>query len=222
MTTQRTIYILLCIGLVLAALLPGFYNALKVQRYRIDTLGIDAPVRIAQISDLHSCRYGEGMRELIDAVDAEAPDLIVLTGDIFDDDLPDTNAETFLRAVAGKYPCYYVTGNHEYWAGAAAFEEKMAILEDWGVRRLSGEAVTVAVNGQTFVLCGVDDPCADGECPKQSIWSSSIRPGHRRTTASIPFCSPTGPSFAKPMPNAASTWRCAATPTAASGASPAS
>lgn len=160
MNAKRMKYLLLCVGLVLAALLPGFYNALRVQRYKIDAAGIDAPVRIALISDLHSCRYGEGMRELIDAVDAEAPDLIALTGDIFDDDLPDDNAEIFLRAVSGRYPCWYVTGNHEYWAGREAFARKMAILEDCGVKRLSGEAETIDLNSAVLTLCGVDDPAS--------------------------------------------------------------
>ena len=48
--------------------------------------------------------------------------------DIFDDDLRDDNALTFLKSVSGKYPCAYVTGNHEYWSGADSFAEKMAIL----------------------------------------------------------------------------------------------
>ena len=81
-------------------------------------------------------------------------------GDIFDDDLPDDNAEAFLRAIGGRYPVWYVTGNHEYWSGGAGFARKMAILEECGIVRLSGETATVEVNGSRITICGVDDPYA--------------------------------------------------------------
>jgi len=148
------------LALLLLLILPGFYNALTVQRYTVEAPGLAQPVRIALITDLHSCAYGEGQRELLDAVDAEAPDLILLGGDIFDDDMPDDNTETFLRGVAGRYPVYYVTGNHEYWSGEAGFTRKMTILEQCGVTRLSGEAATVEAGGTRISLCGVDDPHA--------------------------------------------------------------
>ena len=54
------------------------------------------------------------MRELTDMIEANAPDLILLGGDIFDDELPDDNATVFLRYIGNRYPCCYVTGNHEY------------------------------------------------------------------------------------------------------------
>lgn len=152
----------LWIVFILAALLlPGFYNALKIQRYKIDAGAIKNPVRIVLIADLHSCRYGENEQELIRAIDAQQPDLLVLAGDIFDDGLSDDNTAALLRGVAGRYPCYYVTGNHEYWSGSRAFSEKMAILETYGAKRLAGEMETVTVNGETMNICGVDDQDAN-------------------------------------------------------------
>ena len=124
--------------------------------------GLSRPIRIALVTDLHACAYGEGQRILLDAIDEQAPDLILLGGDIFDDKLPDDKAVAFLQAIGGKYPCFYVTGNHEYWSGEAAFGEKMAALRECGVRRLSGEAVSVEAGGGTVTLCGVDDPDAWG------------------------------------------------------------
>ena len=157
---RRTKIILILLAVLLLLILPGFYNALAIRRYTVEAPGIARPVRIALITDLHSCAYGEGQRELLDAIDKEAPDLILLGGDIFDDDLPDGNAETFLRSIGGRYPAYYVTGNHEYWSGEAGFARKMAILEECGIVRLSGETATVEVNGSRITICGVDDPYA--------------------------------------------------------------
>ncbi len=151
------------IPVVLACLiLPGFISSLRIVRYETSARGLSRPVRIALVTDLHSCAYGRGQRRLLDAVEEQAPDLILLGGDIFDDKLPDEKAVAFLREIGRKYPCYYVTGNHEYWSGEAGFREKMARLEECGVRRLSGEAVSLDVNGAAVDLCGVDDPDAWG------------------------------------------------------------
>ena len=146
--------------LLLALILPGLDNRLKVVHYAVDAEGLTNPVRIALVTDLHSCAYGPGQRTLIDVLDAEAPDCVMLVGDIFDDKLPDDNTEAFLAGIAGRYPCWYVTGNHEYWSGEAAFARKMAILEKLNIPRLENEAVEVELNGQRVTLCGVDDPRA--------------------------------------------------------------
>lgn len=146
---------------LLCLLLPGFVNPLRIVRYEVKAEGLSRPIRIALVTDLHACAYGRDQRKLLDAVEEQAPDLILLGGDIFDDKLPDEKAAVFLREISRKYPCFYVTGNHEYWSGEAGFKEKMAELEACGVRRLSGEAVSVDADG-TVTLCGVDDPDAWG------------------------------------------------------------
>ena len=152
--------LLLLLAILLLLILPGFYNGLAIRRYSVEAPGIARPVRIALVTDLHSCAYGPDERELLDAIDAQAPDLILLGGDIFDDDLPDDNAEIFLRGIDGRYPVYYVTGNHEYWSGEGGFARKMAFLESCGVVRLSGDTAAVEINGARLRLCGVDDPYA--------------------------------------------------------------
>lgn len=148
---------------LLFLIVPGLNVRLKVVHYGVEADRIDRPVSLALVTDLHSCAWGPGEQTLIDAVDAEAPDVILLGGDIFDDALPDDNTEAFLAGIAERYPCYYVTGNHEHWASEKAFSAKMSILEKYGIPRLSGEAVAVEVKGQRFTLCGVDDPRSWGE-----------------------------------------------------------
>ena len=155
---KKTLIILVII--LFCLILPGFYNALKVVHYEVQAENISQPIRIALVTDLHSCNYGKNQRELVEAIYAEQPDLILLGGDIFDDDLPDENAIIFLQKIGSKYPCYYVTGNHEYWSGSRAFAEKMAALETCGIIRLSGEVTTVEIQGTRLYICGVDDPYA--------------------------------------------------------------
>lgn len=148
------------IVLLTLLLVSALDNRLAVQRYVLAHDDINRPIRIALVTDLHSCRYGEAQEELINTIASNAPDLLLLGGDIFDDEIADTYTEQFLAGIAGRYPCYYVTGNHEYWSGAEKFADKMAILAQYQIPVLSDETVTLTLNGAQINLCGVNDPDA--------------------------------------------------------------
>ena len=51
-------------------------------------------LRFAHFSDLHGCFYGENQEGLLEAVHQEAPDLIVVTGDMIVGS-PTVNRRTF-------------------------------------------------------------------------------------------------------------------------------
>ena len=61
-----------------------------------------------------------------------------------------------MKQLAEMYPCYYVTGNHEYWSREIG--TILDIIEGYGVTVLSGECDAIEINGQTINICGVDDP----------------------------------------------------------------
>ena len=144
-------------SLAAALILPGLYNKLKIVNYTIESDKIDTPVRIALVTDLHSCSYGEHESELIDAIDSQDPDIILLGGDIFDDKLPNDNTVDFLEGIAGRYPVYYVTGNHEFWGGTDQYELQMSILDEFDIPRLQGDVLALDINGNSIGLAGVDD-----------------------------------------------------------------
>jgi predicted MPP superfamily phosphohydrolase len=151
------ILIALTAALVILALI-AFDSRLLVRRYTVDAQEIGSAVRIALVTDLHSCYYGEGQSALIGALDSEKPDLVLLGGDIFDDRIKDHGTELFLKAISDKYPCYYVAGNHEYYCGKIYFEEKMEMLRKYGVEVITGKTVELYINGEYINLCGADDP----------------------------------------------------------------
>ena len=157
-------------GLNIQPVLSVFSDELQVVRYTVHTEDGFPSIRIAHVSDLHSCAYGEEQRELLEAIDRESPDLVVLTGDIFDGSLPMEPTVSFLRGIQGKYPCYFVTGNNEYERGGDAFAERMAVLAEYGIVRLSGGMEVVRVKDANINLCGVDDPYAwpDSDDPLES------------------------------------------------------
>ncbi|MBQ8927555.1 MAG: metallophosphoesterase [Oscillospiraceae bacterium] len=142
---------------VLALLIvPGLDARLRVREYTVETGVLTQPVRLALVTDLHSCRYGEGEKTLLDALDAQAPDAVLLGGDIFDDVLDDDNTEAFLAGISGRYPVYYVTGNHEYWNGV--YPQKMECLSRYEITRLAGSREVLSLPGGELTVCGVDDP----------------------------------------------------------------
>ena len=145
------------LALVIILAFFAFDSRLIIREYDIDA-GIGEGMRIALVTDLHSCRDGEGQQKLISAVQEQQPDIVLLGGDIFDDDMPDANARTFLTVVSKDYPCYYVTGNHEYWSGGEDFAAKMAVLEECGIPVLSGKCETLQFEGKSIAIGGVDDP----------------------------------------------------------------
>ena len=154
--TQRKILALLLACILVIIALFAFNTKMKIQHYSLESEKLTAPVRIVLITDLHSCSYGKGQRELIDAIHAQKPDIILLGGDICDDKLPHRNTELVLRAIADKYPCYYVTGNHEYWS--REIEKILKIFESYNVPVLEGSFDTIDVRGQKLNICGISDP----------------------------------------------------------------
>jgi predicted MPP superfamily phosphohydrolase len=77
---------------------------LKTVCYSVESDKITAPVRIALLTDLHSCRYGKNQENLIEAVQKQNPDIVLLGGDIFDDKIAYDNAEITVRQLAEQYP----------------------------------------------------------------------------------------------------------------------
>ena len=155
--TKRT----LALGLAAAAgvaLLAGLDARLAVRTYTIESERVSGPVRLAVLTDLHACAYGEGQRNLLDAVAAQSPDLVLLCGDIVDDDprMPEERALVTVEALAEVWPVYYVTGNHEFWTGRV--EEVKDLLRAHGAVVLEGESVTVTAAGQIHRIGGIDDP----------------------------------------------------------------
>ena len=61
----------LCISLFAALFFwAGLRTELTVRRYPVESDLVTQPKRLVFLSDLHSCIYGEGQRELLELVEA--------------------------------------------------------------------------------------------------------------------------------------------------------
>ena len=150
--------VLIFIFVILFLAILGLDSSLQTQIYQLHSDKISSQLRIALISDLHSCSYGEEQDELIQAIVLQQPDLVLLCGDICDDMLPRHNTEALLKGIAHRYPCYYVTGNHEYWS--YEIDSILQMFRSYGVTVLNGSYDTVEIKGQRLNICGITDPDA--------------------------------------------------------------
>lgn len=149
--------ILVCVIVIVT----GMNDSMRVVNYEISTNEPKNLIRIVLITDLHSCKYGDKQIDLINSVDAQKPDVVLLGGDIFDDDIPGANSEIFIKNIASKYLCFYVSGNHEYWSGE--MDKIKQKVRDAGVVVLEGDCRTIRVKNRMVNICGVDDPTEIGK-----------------------------------------------------------
>jgi predicted MPP superfamily phosphohydrolase len=133
-------------------------NTISTKTYQIETALLEEQksIKIVLISDLHNTIYGKDQSILINKVKNINPDLIVLSGDIFDDVVPMTGTQLLLSGISGIAPIFYVTGNHEYWS--YNIQEIRKELESYGVIILSDNYTIIEINNNKIIIAGIEDP----------------------------------------------------------------
>jgi predicted MPP superfamily phosphohydrolase len=133
-------------------------NTIKTQNYKLNSslLARNTSIKIVLISDLHSTIFGKDQSPLLERIKKISPNLILLTGDIFDDVVPMAGTKLLLNGISGTVPIYYVTGNHEYMSyNMQEIENELRIN---GVTILSDSFEEIHINGNGIILAGIEDP----------------------------------------------------------------
>lgn len=148
------------IGIVLATVLYGFINACA---FRVQELHLKIPkptnmsgMKIVAVSDIHLGTIVGRTRfcRMVNTINALHPDLILLVGDVVDEDLAPVIRENLgeaLRHLEAKFGVYAITGNHEYIGGV---EAAVKYLEEHGVTVLRDSVIQV---NNSLYLVGRDD-----------------------------------------------------------------
>ena len=155
------------VGLVVATavallLVYGSWNARdpQVTTYEVTIAkpagGLDG-LRVVMVADIHLGPIVGGARleELVALINSRQPDLVLLAGDIIDE-----NVSYFVERKMGepfgrlqpRYGVWAALGNHEYISGKA--EEVVAVLEVAGIRVLRDDYARV---GDSLYVVGRDD-----------------------------------------------------------------
>lgn len=127
-------------------------------------------LKVIHISDMHLGSFGEDLSIVqngVELINAEAPDLIVFTGDLVNDYAEE--AEPFIEVLRGlnaRMGKFSVLGNHDYsdypkWesatAKAANLERLKAIHAEMGFRLLLDEHEVIEQDGARIGLLGVQN-----------------------------------------------------------------
>ena len=161
------------LGLVGIVLLAGYVNSITP---RVVALNLSVAAKasklkhlnIVAVSDIHlGIIVGRSRFDrIVDKINRMDPDLVLLLGDIVDDELAPVirqNLGESLRSIQSRFGVFAITGNHEYIGGA---EEACSYLAEHKVTLLRDQSLKVA---DSFFLVGRED---------QS--SSQFPPFHKR------------------------------------------
>jgi len=159
----RKVSIWMAIASGLAMTIAALYEA----RLMMKTTVLELPVknlpperegfRIVQLSDTHvGVLVSEPvMKRTIDAVNSLDADLVVITGDLVDEDAAHLNGiSKLLNTIKSRNGVYAVTGNHEFYSGV---EEAIAWANKGNVTYIRNGKRTIA---GFLDIYGVDDPTA--------------------------------------------------------------
>ena len=139
----------------------GYANAhgLNIREIRLSVpkkAGSLKELRIAFVSDIHLGTIIKNARleRMVGAINGIKPDIIILGGDVFDEDLKPVlhyNMGEILKNLKARFGTYAISGNHEYYGG---IEEAVAYLENHGIQFLRDRVVKIK---NSFYIAGADD-----------------------------------------------------------------
>ncbi|MFI9328494.1 metallophosphoesterase [Kitasatospora sp. NPDC052868] len=146
-------------GVAAAVVGNGAYGVLRGPRLKQVTVPLATlparahGYRIAVVSDIHlGPILGRAhTQRIVDTINGAQPDLITIVGDLVDGSVPDLGrAAEPLAQLRARDGAYFVTGNHEYFSGAAPWVD---FVRELGVHPLQNARVELA----GFDLAGVND-----------------------------------------------------------------
>lgn len=159
--------ILVTFVLLLAFGLYSSKHFLGESIYTISTSKVSDRVRIVQLTDLHNSEFGENNSKLVERVAAQQPDLILITGDLLNQDTERTDiATTLISGLKDIAPVYVSFGNHESGYEKKYGTDLRALYTEAGAIVLEYDWMDITVKGQQIRLGGLYGYCLPGELLK--------------------------------------------------------
>lgn len=149
------IFIIIIVMAVIIAIGVFLYlqnNIIDITKYNLKYDKADEPIRIVQLSDLHSKPF----KKVLKKIDKIKPDIICITGDYIND--REKNKKKMLKyakALVASAKVYYITGNHE--RRLENFDELMNELAEVGFIVLLNRISVYYDKGFEIDFLGLDE-----------------------------------------------------------------
>lgn len=149
------IFIIIIVMAVIIAIGVFLYlqnNIIDITKYNLKYDKADEPIRIVQLSDLHSKPF----KKVLKKIDEIKPDIICITGDYIND--REKNKKKMLKyakALVARAKVYYITGNHE--RRLENFDELMDELAEVGFIVLLNRVSVYYDKGFEIDFLGLDE-----------------------------------------------------------------
>ncbi len=139
-------------------------NRFVVVRRSLNDKRIRKPFRAVLLADLHNKEFGKGNERLLAAIREQAPDMILVAGDVLTAKKGRTPriALELMKELAALAPVYYGNGNHEYRLGlyperyGSMGAEYAKALENLGVHLLVNDHVCLEEYGVSVYGLEID------------------------------------------------------------------
>lgn len=137
----------------IAGFCHGQNHHLQVSKVKV-ALGLAKPIKLIHLSDLHGAAFGRNNNGLYRKIKRLAPDCIVFTGDLIDDNAGNlAEMLSILERLRALAPLYYIPGNHEHRSGL--LKEIAQSLTARQVVVLQNELATLSIKGQPVAILGL-------------------------------------------------------------------
>ena len=154
--------VLMFVNVVISAMFISYIISLfkiDVSKYEVASSKVPKAFdgfKILQLSDLHNRRFNKNNKKIVKIIEKQKPDIIVMTGDMVSSNSTGfSNFFSLVEELDGKYPIYYIFGNHEQRLSV----EKQAIiigkLREYGVKVLNNQHEFITKNDENIEIFGL-------------------------------------------------------------------
>ncbi len=153
MRRKRFLLIATIIGVLIVICIWLQQVSLSIAHYSIN-VDIDESIRIIHLTDLHNKEFGKENNELVEEIAELKPDMVVMTGDMFNKDEDTKVVCRLIEKLKKIAPVYYSFGNDEMDWELGEQKELRLLLEEAGAMVLDFEYADVEVKGQLLRIGG--------------------------------------------------------------------
>lgn len=163
MTLKRKVFIGILSVFILGLVWIGIeifisYQCLTIEEYTVQSEKITKKMKVLLISDLHNSEFGRKNQRLVKKIKEQEPDLILLAGDILNEDGADSHiAVNLVRQLSKTAPVCYSLGNHEEGYLERKTSDLLTELKEAGADVLDQEFKDFRIQGNSLRIGGLYD-----------------------------------------------------------------